>query len=80
MREKRAGFLMLCVHDFDLRGCFRIVRMIVIVYGQGARSVHIDNAIVTVVVTNVMPLQNREVMQGVGYPRTIHTVGDVVGR
>ncbi|EDT45944.1 hypothetical protein HMPREF0168_0471 [Bifidobacterium dentium ATCC 27679] len=20
MREKRAGFLMLCVHDFDLRG------------------------------------------------------------
>ena len=42
---------MLCVHDFDLRGCFRIVRMIVIVYGQGARSVHIDNAIVTVVVT-----------------------------
>ena len=34
MREKRAGFLMLCVHDFDLRGCFRIVRMIVIVYGK----------------------------------------------
>ena len=61
-------------------GCFRIVRMIVIVYGQGARSVHIDNAIVTVVVTNVMPLQNREVMQGVGYSRIIHTVGDVVGR